>query len=212
MKKIVIILCLGIIGCGTVPSVRPIGKGNKSIALSSGGPITPIYEIKMPIPYTVLRYRQGLTEYTDFHVGVHPTMALLGNVATDIGLTKHIVHQSGWSPSLSLEGSIYGFYHYNELSSIRVYPEISLIGNYKRKNRGETLYFGVQNMVQFARPYLVSVPLIGLELPLWKSFILNLETKWYAPSEESEDRVVDYTIKPFGHGALGFVWGISYKF
>lgn len=212
MKIIVIILCLGIIGCGTVSSVRPIGEDKKSMTFSSGGPITTIYGIKMPILYTVLRYRHGLSENTDFHAGVHPTMLILGNLGTDIGLTKHIVHQSGWSPSLSFEGSIYGFYHFNELSTIRAYPEISVIGSYNLMNQAAILYFGVQNMFQFSRPYLVFVPLFGLEFPFKKRFALNLETKWYAPSEESEDRVVDYEIKPFSHGALGVVWGLSYKF
>lgn len=195
-----------------MPSIRPIGVGKKSITLSSGGPITEIYDITMPVPYSVLRYRQGLNEDTDLHIGIHPTMAILGNLGVDFGLTKQITEQSGWKPSFALGGSVYGFYHFNETSSIRAYPEISIIGSYNLGHRRKVLYFGAQNMIQFAQPYLVSAPFIGLELPFGNHFILNLETKWYGPTEESEDRVVDYNFKPLGYGALGFVWGASYKF
>lgn len=212
MKKIVItLLCICIVGCGTVPSVRPIGTGEKSVTLSSGGPVTEIYDITMPIPYSVLRYRQGINDNTDFHLGIHTTMAILGNLGVDFGLTKQITEQSGWKPSFAVEGSIYGFYHFNEFSSIRAYPEISFIGSYNIWDN-RIMYFGVQNMIQFTEPYIVTAPFIGFELPFGNHFILNLETKWYGPSEESEDRVVDYNYKPFGYGALGFVWGASYKF
>lgn len=211
-RSVIVILCLLVPGCGTIPSVRPIGRGERALALSSGGPVTRIYGTRMSVPYSVLRYRQGLTEDTDCHVGVHPTMLVLGNLGMDIGLTKQVLEQSGGRPGLSLEGSIYGFYHFNELLSIRAYPEISLLGSYRLGNRRELFYFGVQNMVQLARPHLVFAPFMGLEISIGKRFAVNLEAKWYAPGEESEDRVVDYSIRPLGHGALGFACGLSYGF
>jgi hypothetical protein len=90
MKKFVLILFLCIIGCGSVSSVRPIGAEEKAVTLSSGGPVTEIFGITMPLPYSVLRYRQGLRNNTDLHIGIHPTMAILGNLGIDVGLTKQI--------------------------------------------------------------------------------------------------------------------------
>ncbi len=209
---LLIAVLLGSIGCGTVASVRPIGKGKSSLAFSSGGPVAPIFDINMPVPYTVLRYRRGLNETADVHLGIHPTMMILGNIGIDFGLTQYIVPQYGWRPALSLTGSIYGFYHMNELSSIRVYPEITLVGSYQLSDRQHTFYFGTHTIAQLARPYIVFAPLIGFEIPFGKKLVFNIETKWYAPSEESEDRVVDYTIRPLKYGAVGFVWGLSYKF
>jgi len=212
VKAIAVILCLGVAGCGTLPSVRPIGKGKESITLSTGGPVTVIYDITMPVPYAVLRYRRGLTEDRDFHAGIHPTMLLFGNLGIDAGLTKHVMHQAGWKPSLCLEGSIYGFYHAHEFSSIRAYPEFSVVGSYRRGGGGQILYFGIQNMMQLSRPYLVSAPLVGLELPFGSRFVLNSEAKWYGPVEQSDRRSVDYSYRPLGQGAIGFVFGGSYKF
>jgi hypothetical protein len=212
MKRFVIILCLWVIGCGSVSSVRPIGMEEKSVTLSSGGPVTEVFGITMPLPYSVLRYRQGLSDNTDLHIGIHPTMAILGNLGIDVGLTKQLMGQSGWRPAFVLGGSVYGFYHFNETSSIRAYPEISMVASYNLGSRREVIYFGAQNMIQFSEPYLISVLLVGSEIPFGNHFILDLETKWYAPVEESEKRVVDYSITPAGHGVIGFVFGLSYKF
>ncbi len=208
----VFLLCLLALGCGTIPSVRPVGEGQRSIALSSGGPITKIYGKTMPIPYAVLRYRYGLDKDTDLHVGIHPTMSLLGNLGADVGMTKHLISQRRLRPFFSLEGSVYGFWHTKELASARAYPELSAFGGYEIRPEREAVYFGVQNMFQAARPYVVSVPVLGTELPFGSHFVLSLEGKWYAPLEQSDDRAVDYSLTPFARGALGLVLGGSYNF
>jgi len=218
IAKVIILVCLPIISfleivsCGTVTSVRPIGKGRSAITFSSGGPVTTIFDIKMPIPYSVLRYRKGLNNNIDFHLGLHTTMLVLGNIGLDAGVTKHLISQSGWRPALLTELSLYGLYHMNEFSSIKAFPAMSVIASYQLTNKGHALYFGIQGMAQYTDPYLVFSTLIGFEVPLGARLQFNLETKWYAPNEASENRVVDYEIKPFDYGAVGFVWGISYKF
>lgn len=212
MRKFIVVLCLFIIGCGSVSSVRPIGAEERSYTLSVGGPVAKVSGIKMPLPYSVLRYREGVTSSTDGYVGIHPTMAILGNLGVDLGFTKQLMGQSGWKPAFALGITIYGFFHFIEPSSIRIYPEISMIASYNLGSRREVIYFGAQNMIQFSEPYLISVFLLGSEIPFGNHFILNLEAKWYAPFEESEKRAVDYSITPAGHGVIGFVFGLSYKY
>ncbi len=197
------------IGCGTVASVRPVGKDDSALVFSIGGPVTPIYDINIPAPYTVLRYRRGWNETTDFHIGIHPTMAAFGNLALDAGATKHFLKQSQWIPALAIEGSIYGFYHVGETSSLRIYPEFSLTGSYRLSERNHLFYLGTHAMVQYVDPYVIFVPYIGFEIPFGNQLVLNLETKWYAPHEDSENRIVDYAIKPWNYGALGFTCGLS---
>lgn len=206
------VIYISTIGCGTVASVRPIGTGNSALTFSVGGPVTPIYDISLPAPYSVLRYRRGLNESADVHFGFHPTMAALGNLSIDAGITKHLVEESGWRPALALEGSIYGFYHTGESSSIRIYPELSLTGSYRLSERNHFFYLGTHTMYQTASPHVILAPFIGAEIPFGSKFILNLETKWYAPHEDSENRVVDYTIKPWNQGALGVVFGLTLSF
>ncbi len=201
-----------VIGCGTVSSVRPVGKDNVRLAFSVGGPVAPIYDINVPAPYTVLRYRRGWNETTDLHIGIHPTMAAFGNIAMDAGVTTHVLRQSQWIPALAIEGSIYGFYRIGEASSFRLYPEIALTGSYRLSDRNHLFYLGTHAMVQYTDPYVIFVPYIGFEIPFGAQWILNLETKWYAPHEDTENRIVDYGIKPWNYGAIGFTCGLSVKF
>jgi hypothetical protein len=196
--------------CGTVAAVRPIGKDRSSLTLCSGGPVAPVFDIQMPIPYSVLRYRRGLNENTDFHCGIHPTMMVLGNVALEVGITKLLVNQNRWRPALAVEGSVYGFWHVPDLSTTRAYPEIGLVASYSLSRGGHLVYFGMQNIIQYDEPYWIFAPLLGVELPLGR-FNISLEAKWYAPTEQSDNRIVDYTLIPADQGAIGFVWGLSYR-
>jgi hypothetical protein len=208
MLVISIILC----GCGTISSVKPMGAGNKSFVFSAGGPVAPVYDINMPLPYSVLRYRFGLDDNTDIHIGVHPTMALLANLGLDVGITKHFVRNDGLRPGFSASLCLYGFYDFTDVSSVRVYPDVALIMTYDISRRVPVLYLGLESMIQFTEPYIVPVFLLGSEFSLGSRFTLSTEARWYAPTESGEDRVVDFALTPFGQGAVGFVLGFAYRF
>jgi hypothetical protein len=206
-----LIMVLLFTACGTVASVRPIGKGKSGLTLASAGPVAPLFGVDMPIPYAVLRYRRGLNDNTDIHCGIHATMLYLGNLGVDAGLTKHLLEHSSLYPALALEGSVYFLYHLNVLSTIRAFPELSVIGRYDLLADRHAVYFGSHALVQYNNPYIIIAPFIGFEFN-FSHFGLNLEGKWYAPTEDTEFRVVDYKLKPFDHGAVGFAWGFSYRF
>ncbi|UCD06471.1 MAG: hypothetical protein JSV98_04370 [candidate division WOR-3 bacterium] len=203
--------CILLLQCGTVSSVKPMGTGGRSIAFSAGGPVAPVFDMDIPLPYSVLRYRFGLNDNTDIHIGIHPTMALFGNLAIDAGLTRHFTRSLGMRPGVSAGLAIYGFYDFVDLSHMRVYPEISLIFSYDIFRSSHVVYLGGQGMIQFAEPYIVPALTVGGEFSLGKSLALSLETRWYAPTESSDDRVVDFKLRPFDQGALGFVLGLGYK-
>lgn len=206
------ILLLCYLSCGTVASVRPIGQERKAVSFSFGGPVTPVYNVDLPLPYSVIRLRYGLGANTDLHFGIHSTMSLLANVGIDVGLTRHFIVQSGLRPALCLGVNLYGFCHINEFSSTRVYPHVSLICSYAFSKHHHLAYFGSHAMIQFIDPHVILAPLVGVEVPFGKRFVVNTEALWYAPTEASKDRVVDYTLRPFDHGAIGFAAGVSYIF
>lgn len=197
--------------CGTVSSVKPLGAGNKSIVLSAGGPVAPVYDMNIPLPYSVLRYRLGLNDNTDIHIGIHPTMALFGNLGIDAGITRHFMRSLGMRPGISAGLALYGFYDFGDLDHIRVYPELSIIFSYDIFRSNHVIYLGEQGMIQFAEPYIVPTAIAGGEFSLGRNLALTLETRWYAPTESGDDRVVDFRLTPFGQGALGFVLGLGYK-
>lgn len=207
-----LVLCCIFVACGTVASVKPMGAGNKSLTFSAGGPVAPIYGIKMPLPYSVLRYRFGLNNDTDVHIGLHSTIALLGDLGLDVGLTKHFVRNIGLRPGVSAGVSLYGFYHFAEAGSTRLYPELGLLLTYDVSERVRVIYVGVENMFQFTEPYVIPACLLGIEFALGNRLAISTETRWYAPTQSGDDRVVDYTITPFKQGAIGFVVGVCYDF
>lgn len=211
VKTCISIMLFLFIGCGTVASVQPIGKGNSALTLSSGGPVAPVFGIDMPLPYSVLRYRRGLSGSLDLHAGVHPTMMIMGNIALDAGVTKHVFDSFKMRPGLSIEGGLYAFTHVNDLSLISAFPEIGVIGHYLFARKRHAVYFGAQSMYQYTEPYVIVAPLLGTELRFGR-VVVNIESKWFAPTEQSDNRVVDYTIIPANTGAIGFVWGVSYRF
>jgi len=209
---ICLLSCLIVLECGTVASVKPMGTGNKALVFSAGGPVAPVYGIKMPLPYSVLRYRFGLNDNTYAHVGIHPTMGLFGNLGLDVGLTKHFVRSLGLRPGISAGISLYSFYDFMKVNNARFYPELSLILTYDISKRVSVVYLGVENMFQFTEPYVIPACLMGGEFTLSNRLTLDLEAKWYAPTESSDDRVVDYVVTPLEQGALGFVLGLTYAF
>lgn len=205
-----LVVCFIFLACGTVASVKPMGTGNKALVFSAGGPVAPVYDIEMPLPYSVFRYRFGVNDNADAHVGLHPTMGLFGNLGLDIGLTKHFVRNVGLRPGISAGMSLYGFYDFSEAGNARLYPELSVILTYDVSTRVPVIYLGVENMIQFTEPYIIPACLLGGEFVLSNRFALSLEARWYAPNESGDDRVVDYSITPFGQGAFGFVFGFAY--
>ncbi len=204
-------VCLLLLQCGTVSSVKPAGAGNKSFVLSAGGPVAPVYDMEIPLPYSVLRYRLGLEGNTDLHVGIHPTMALFGNLGVDAGITRHFARSLGLRPGFSAGFALYGFYDFGEVGHMRFYPELSVLFTYDILNSRHVLYGGAQSMIQFSEPYVVPAFMLGGEISLGRRYALTLETRWYAPFESGDDRVVDFTLTPFGRGALGFVLGFGYQ-
>jgi hypothetical protein len=208
---LVLSICILIIHCGTVSSVKPLGSGNKAVVFSAGGPVAPVYDMNIPLPYSVLRYRSGLNSSTDFHIGIHPTMALFGNLGIDAGFTRHFMRSRGLVPGLSAGFVLYGFYDFADLNHLRAYPELSVIFSYDIGRSDHVVYMGGQTMLQFAEPYVVPAVITGGEFSLGKNLILSLETRWYAPTESSDDRVVDFRFRPFDQGAVGFVVGLGYK-
>jgi hypothetical protein len=203
-----ILTLLLIIGCGTVTTIRPIRKGESAFAFSLGGPVTNVSGMNIPIPYTVIRYRYGLRDNLNLYAGSHLLLFALGDIGLDAGISYYFLKQAKWIPAVGIGAGIYGFSKPGK--DIRAFPEFEFTGSYIFGNRFLT-YFGTQSMFQFnAKPNLVLSPFIGEEVRISKKFSVTLETKWYAPSEVTKPRAIDYKIPISNHGALGFVFGLNY--
>jgi hypothetical protein len=194
-------------GCGTVSTVRPLEPGQNAVALSVGGPVVTLPGIAdVPLPYSVLRYRWGLVNDLEAHVGLHPTMLAFGTIGLDAGVSYELVHGNKVLPSLVLGiNPTIWVNPFNEAAGFS--PEAEAVFSWIVWDK-LLLYTGGQTFFQLEKPYTPWAALLGAEYR-FGAVGLGLETKWYSPTENSEYRVVNFPLSPAKQGAFGFVLGFT---
>ena len=196
--------------CGTMANVRALRTGESALGISYGGPVASLMGMDMPFPYLVARYRYGINDRFGLHAGLHASTLAFGVAGFDAGMSYQLLDQSGAVPGLNVSGGITSFIEAGGPS--RVFPNADLTASWLYGGRYLT-YTGVQSMYQFSTsPYVVFAPVVGQEVRLGRTFALGLEAKWYAPTEETEPRNVNYKLPIGGKGAVGFTLGANWLF
>jgi len=203
-------LVLSTAGCGTVVAVRPLRRGESALAASVGGPVANVAGMSIPIPYAVARYRYGLSDQAGLYAGGHLLAAARRIVGLDLGFSYHFLAQKGWIPTVGTNAGIMALIQAG--GSEALFPQLDLVASYRLGSRF-LAYFGSQSMYQFrSEPTVVLAPFIGGEWRASDRFSLALEAKWYAPTEPTHPRDVNYTLPIAGKGAVGFVLGANWTF
>jgi len=196
--------------CGTVTAVTPLNRGESALNVSLGGPVANVSGMNIPLPYTVARYRYGLTDQAGIYAGVHLLAAGLGVAGFDVGFSYHFLQQQGLIPTVGAIAGITALIKPG--GGEAMFPQLDLVASYRLGDRFTT-YFGSQSMYQFqSKPNVVLAPFIGTGWRISDPLSLNLEAKWYAPTEKTEPRIVDYSLPISNHGAVGFVLGANWLF
>lgn len=201
---------LALAGCGTVATVRPLEPGERSLSFSVGGPVAAIPGVAdMPVPYSVLRYRWGVMDRLEAHVGVHTTMMAFGTLGLEAGLSYLLINQKGALPAVcaGINPTVW-VNPFNEGAAFFA-PQAEMVLSWCLHPRF-FFYTGGQTFLQLEKPYLPWAVLVGAEIRLGQSLGFTLEGKWYAPLEDSDWRVVNYPLSPADQGALGVVLGVSF--
>jgi hypothetical protein len=212
MKKLALLLpavvLLAAVRCGTVTAVAPLHSGESALSASVGGPVANVAGMNIPLPYAVARYRYGISDQAGIYAGLHLLAAGLGVAGVDFGFSYHFLKQQGWIPTA---GAIAGVTALIKPGGEQVLlPQLDLVGSYRLGDRFTT-YFGSQSMYQFsAKPNVVLAPFVGGQFKVCDPLSLNLEAKWYAPTEPTEPRNVHYSLPIANHGAVGFVLGANW--
>jgi hypothetical protein len=203
-------ILLAAAGCGTVTAVTPLHRGESAFTASLGGPVANVGGMNIPIPYAVARYRYGLNDQAGLYVGGHLLPAGRRIVGLDFGFSYHFLEQRGWVPCVGTSVGIMALIQAGGNEAL--FPQLDLVASYRLGNHFLT-YFGSQSMYQFrSAPTVVLAPFIGGEWRANDGFSLALEAKWYAPTEPTHPRNVDYSLPIGGKGALGFVLGANWTF
>ena len=212
MSKLVLLLpavaLLAAVRCGTVTAVTPLDRGESSLSASVGGPVANVAGLNIPLPYAVARYRYGLSGQAGIYAGLHLLAAGMGVAGVDFGFSYHFLKQRGWIPNVGAAAGLTALIKPGGGEAF--FPQFDLVGSYLLGDRF-TSYFGSQSTYQFsAKPYVVLAPLIGTRWRVSDPFSLDLEAKWYAPTEPTEPRNVHYTLPISNRGAVGFVVGANW--
>lgn len=195
-------------GCGSVATIRPLEVGQSALALSVGGPLSEVPGIgTFPVPYSNIRYRWGVLDRLEAHIGVHPTVMVYGALGMDVGLSYLLFDQKEAIPAACL-GLNPTFWVNPFYGAVFFAPELEAAFSWQVHPR-IMLYTGAQSFIQLEKPYFPWAVLVGTEVRLGQ-IGLTVEAKWYAPTEATVPRVVYYPADVSNHGALGGVVGISF--
>jgi len=202
------VILLAAARCGTVTAVTPLDRGESALSASVGGPVANLNGVNIPLPYAVARYRYGLTDQAGIYAGVHLLAAGLGVAGLDVGFSYHFLQQRDWIPTVGAIAGITALIKPG--GGEAMFPQLDLVASY-RLNDHFTTYFGSQSMYQLqSTPNVVLAPFVGTGWRISDPLSLNLEAKWYAPTEKTEPRIVDYSLPIGNHGAVGLVLGANY--
>lgn len=204
------VILLATARCGTVTAVTPLDRGESALNVSFGGPVANVSGMSIPIPYAVARYRHGLTDQAGIHAGVHLLTAGFGVAGFDFGFSYHFLKQQSWIPTVGAIAGVTALIKPGGGEAL--FPNLDIVASYRLGSRFTT-YFGSQSMYQFqSKPNVVLAPFVGTEWHISDPFSLNLEAKWYAPTERTHPRNVNYSLPIGNHGAVGFVLGANWLF
>jgi hypothetical protein len=197
-------------GCGTLSTVRAMHKGESALALTCGGPVTNVAGMNIPLPYAMVQYRHGISDRFGVYGNSHLLLLALGEVGLDAGFTGTLTRQRDWVPELG--GALGLTAMIRPGGEERIYPHATLSLSWLAGQRFLT-YLGAQAMFQFSQaPAVAWAPVFGEEVRIGSRFSLAAEAKWYAPTEVTKPRVIDFRMPINGHGAVGFVLGANYHF
>ncbi|MBS4013562.1 MAG: hypothetical protein KGZ97_07350 [Bacteroidetes bacterium] len=220
MKKLIFLAIIGLcLSCTSSRIVKPLGKNEKEVGLSLGGPLVHFSDLVIPIPFTSLHYAQGVTDDVTAFGGLHTTSLIAGVIQIDAGAVVNVLSEEKYYFGLSTTPSIHFMTDIWEYNS-KLFPTID-INAYRTYNaRGSFFYFGMTNWFDLAKYQAHGEPNAHKWLfaphfghtAIRKKWNINIELKYLAPNVSNQKLVVDY-IKPFGDkGTLGLYLGFNYRF
>ena len=202
--------------------VRPHGQGFPRIWLASGADVRGVVYALLELADRVQYAENPLAELQKpATVVVGGTSEVKGKLAEslaaargilglDFGFSYHFLAQQGWVPTVGASAGVAAFIQPGGDEAL--FPQLDLVASYRLGSRF-LAYFGSQSMFQFrSEPTVVLAPFVGGEWRAGDRFSLDIEAKWYAPTEPTHPRDVNYSLPIAGKGAVGFVLGANWVF
>lgn len=206
--------------CTVQQVVKPLEKGKKQVSGNFGGPLIGFAGTTIPIPLTSIGYAQGISDSITLHANLQLTSIAYKNIHLNTGATYGLLKPNGWKPGISTSVSA------NILTDVRignwsVYPQIDINSYWDYNNH--FMYFGLTNWIELSGNKAHNEEqqkrmLTGIQFGnTWNTnkWSYSIESKWLAPTRNTEDLTINYKTYRFNNepkGAVGIYFGLARKF
>jgi hypothetical protein len=202
-------LSLFFLDCGVTQPVRVLSEGATKASTSLGGPLIPLGKSTIPVPYLTVGVQHGYSSSLTLAGNVHLLTALLGDIGADAGVARRFVGQDEWVPELTAKAQFYFFYDVKRGNNPRLFPLLTANASYLI-GESTLLYFGADNLFQFADPAYFLSPFAGIQFPLSRRVEMQVESKWMAANANTEHGVMEGHNSINGRGNIGTFLGFHY--
>lgn len=206
VRSIIFISVIFVAGCGVTQPIRPIEEG-KTVAMASfGGPIIPLGNIAIPLPYLNAGVQYGYTSTTTVYGNVHATALLFKDVGLDAGLCTLVLPEKGIRPAMTANLRGYLFWDAFRGKTVRFFPMGTITGSYRLGERS-LAYGGLDALLQISPSSTFLSPFVGYSFPAGETVRLQMETKWLAMNKVTEHGVFEGAASISGKGNVGIYLG-----
>ncbi|MEC7987550.1 MAG: hypothetical protein VX278_20455 [Myxococcota bacterium] len=220
-------------GCGAMNTARPLKEGQHAVGLVLGGAVLEQSvsateenpeggTMRLPLPIAIIEGRHGLKAIKgralDVQYGLNLTGLAFEHIGLQGGVSYLIMEQDGYKPAWSVNNRLY-FYN-NWFSGHRTeesqgwWMADQIETTISWQIRGQMIYMGIAQTIDFKKPSLLLSPFGGMELIRSGNdpgFGLQLELRYYGINRNSDIAVVRW-YEPLNVGAFGMVLGMNYRF
>lgn len=204
--------------CSSVRFVKPLNKKQHAVNVSLGGELIKYSTTTIPIPFLTLNYGYGIDSALTGFAAVNVTSALFGNIQADVGITKQVIRQRRYIPSVSI--SPVCTFIYRNRHAARLFPQVGVYTVWEYGRKKNYFYTGLDNWFEFATKkaynknqvnHWIIMPLAGHSFTR-KHWSINTEVRVIAPNISNEKLVVEYQTPLKNKGAFGVYVSVTRKF
>ncbi|MFA6541510.1 MAG: hypothetical protein WCT99_07900 [Bacteroidota bacterium] len=206
-----ILLCIFVITsfhCGITQPVRTIPKEETRLTASFGGPIIPLGDIAIPVPYLNAGGQYGASDDLTLFGNFHITSLLFKDIGVDGGAASRLLKENGIYPEVTVQGRLLFFWDFIRSGSTRLFPSATVNASYA-VGRASLFYFGADNLYQVHEPEYFFAPFIGYRFPLSKTMTMQMESKWLAANKETRHGIFEGVTSVSGKGNISFYLGME---
>jgi len=222
LKKIYItfvflVLAILFISCSTIRQINPLSKGESSLTLSIGGPITQVGKTYIPLPLLSMGYNYGILDNLSIESGLNFLSAAYGVLHLDIGANYWLFFPKKIIPGIIISPQTFILTNFTS-NGFRLYPDIGLTTYWEIK-QNKYVYIGIDNWFEYhsyredgniQKHHWLITPYLGINMgnKKWQG---QAEIKWYVPNLVNNTRAIK-NIGIGNYGVVGIFLGINRTF